>query len=157
MLVSRRRFGSLALTGLAAIQTHLLQAQPRPKLIVLLISEQFRSDYLDLYGNFLSAGGFRRLTADGSYFPECQMVATTFTSGGLATIATGAYPQVHGIVADAWYDRPTKKPVPASPQALQATTLADEVAAADPGNRIFAISLDPGDAAMVGGRTQPNL
>src|ERR1700682_2868086 len=125
MLVSRRRFGSLALTGLAAIQTHPLQAQPRPKLIVLLISEQFRSDYLDLYSNFLGAGGFRLLTADVSYFPECQMAATTFTSGGLATITTGAYPQVHGIVADAWYDRSTKKPVPASPQELQATTLAD--------------------------------
>src|SRR6202171_1208975 len=141
MLVSRRRFGSLALTGLAGIQTCLLQAQPRPKLIVLLISEQFRSDYLDLYSNFLSPGGFRRLTGEGSYFPECQMAASTFTSGGLATIATGAYPQVHGIVADAWYDRSTKKPVAASPQALEATTLADEVAAADPANRIFGVAL----------------
>jgi predicted AlkP superfamily pyrophosphatase or phosphodiesterase len=90
MLVSRRRFGSLALTGLAGIQTRLLPAQSRPKLIVLLIGEQFRSDYLDLYSNFLSAGGFRRLTVEGSYFPECQMAASTFTSGGLATIATGA-------------------------------------------------------------------
>ena len=157
MLVSRRRFGSLALTGLAGIQAHLLQAQPRPKLIVLLISEQFRSDYLDLYSNFLGAGGFRRLTSEGSYFPECQMGASTFTSGCLATIATGAYPQLHGIVADTWYDRSTKTPVPASPQALQATTLADELAAADPGNRVFGVALDPRDAAMVGDRAKPNL
>jgi hypothetical protein len=157
MLVSRRRFGSLALTGLAGIRAHLLQAQPRPKLIVLLISEQFRSDYLDLYSNFLSVGGFRRLTAEGSYFPECQMASTTFTSGGLATIATGAYPQVHGIIADAWYDRSTKKSVPASPQALVATTLADELAAADPSNRVFGVALDAQDAAMVGGRAESNL
>ena len=91
--------------GLAGIQTRLLPAQSRPKLIVLLIGEQFRSDYLDLYSNFLGAGGFRRLTAEGAYFPECQMAASTFTSGGLATIATGAYPQIHGVVADSWYDR----------------------------------------------------
>src|SRR3984893_2884237 len=157
MLVSRRRFGSLALTGLAGIQAHLLQAQPRPKLIVLLISEQFRSDYLDLYSNFLGVGGFHRLTAEGSYFPECQMGASTFTSGGLATIATGAYPQVHGIVADTWYDRSMKKQVPASPQALQGTTLADELAAADPGNRVFGVALDPRDAGMLGDRAKPNL
>src|SRR5436190_15695209 len=149
MLVSRRRFGSLALAGLTATRAHLLQAQPRPKLIVLLISEQFRSDYLDLYSNFLGAGGFRRLTSEGSYFPECQMGASTFTSGCLATIATGAYPQLHGIVADSWYDRSTKTPVLASPRALQATTLADELAAADPGNRVFGVALDARDAAMV--------
>lgn len=94
---------------------------------------------------------------DGAYFPECQMAATTFTSGGLATISTGAYPQVHGIVADSWYDRAVKKPVSAAPEALQATTLAEQIAAADPSNRIFAVALDSQDAALLGGQATADL
>src|ERR1700691_3904239 len=111
MLVSRRRFAALAGAGLAGFPRTALAARPRPKLVVLLIAEQYRSDYLELFGNFLCPGGFRRLMEDGAYFPECQMAASTFTSGGLATVSTGSYPQVHGIVADSWYDRVARKPV----------------------------------------------
>lgn len=157
MLVSRRRFASLASLGLAGLPIRLRAARPRPKLIVLLIAEQFRSDYLDLFSNFLVPGGFRRLMDDGAYFPGCQMAASTFTSGGLATLSTGAYPQLHGIVADTWYDRTARKPVPATPQALQATTIADQFAAADPENRIFVSALDLPDAALLAGSAQAAL
>jgi hypothetical protein len=132
-------------------------ARPHPKLIVLLIAEQFRSDYLDLFGNFLVPGGFRRLIEEGAYFPQCQMAASTFTSGGLATVSTGAYPQIHGIVADSWYDRSIRKSVPAAPEALQASTLAEQISAADPNNRIFAVALDSRDAALLSGGSQTAL
>ena len=155
MLVSRRYFSALAAAaGLACIPKMARGARSRPKLVVLLIAEEFRSDYLDLYGNFLGPGGFRRLMEEGTYFPECQMAATTFTSGGLATISTGAYPQLHGIVADAWYDRATQRPIRATPDALQATTLAEQLAAADSANRNFAVALDLHDAALLAGSTQ---
>ena len=157
MLVSRRHFASLASLGLAGFPFRLRAARPRPKLIVLLIAEQFRADYLDIFSNFLVPGGFRRLMEDGAYFPGCQMAASTFTSGGLATLSTGAYPQLHGIVADSWYDRTTRKPVAATPQALQATTFADQFAAADPDNRIFVSALDLPDAAMLTGSAQATL
>ena len=157
MLVSRRHFAALAAAGLAGIPITARAARPHPKLLVVLIAEQFRSDYLDLFSNFLVPGGFRRLIEDGAYFPECQMAASTFTSGGLATVSTGAYPQVHGIVADSWYDRITRKPVSAAPEALQASTLAEQIAAADPNNRIFAIALDSRDAALLSGRSQADL
>jgi len=88
---------------------------------------------------------------DGAYFPECQMAASTFTSGGLATVSTGAYPQMHGIVADSWYDRAARKPIPAASDALQATTLAEQISAADSNNRIFAVALDSRNAALLGG------
>ena len=112
MLVSRRRFVSLAASaaGLAGFSKTSQAARPRPKLVVLLVAEQFRSDYLDLFGNYLSPGGFRHLMEEGAYFPECQMAATTFNSCSLATVSTGAYPQMHGIVADSWYDRTARKP-----------------------------------------------
>jgi hypothetical protein len=134
-----------------------LAARSRPKLIVVLIAEEFRSDYLDLFGNFLGAGGLRRLMEDGAFFPECQIAATTFTATSLATISTGAYPQLHGIVADAWYDRATRKAVLAKPEALEATTVADQLASADGTNRIFAVSLDSRDAAILTGADQTNL
>ena len=155
MLVSRRRFAALTAAGLAGIRAS-LAARLRPKLIVLLIAEEFRSDYLDLFGNFLGAGGLRRLMDDGAFFPQCQNAATTFTSTGLATLSTGAYPQLHGIVADAWYDRATKKNVLAKPESLEATTFADQLAA-DSANRIFAVSLDFQDAAILSGGAQTNL
>ncbi|HLN01126.1 MAG TPA: alkaline phosphatase family protein [Bryobacteraceae bacterium] len=159
MLVSRRRFVSLAASaaGLAGLSKTSRAARPRPKLVVLLVAEQFRSDYLDLFSNFLSPGGFRRLMEEGAYFPECQMAATTFTSGGLATVSTGAYPQMHGIVADSWYDRTARKPVSAAPEALQATTLAGQIASADTNNRIFAVALDSRDAALLAGPAQSDL
>ncbi len=154
MLVSRRRFASLASLGLTGFPLGLRAARPRPKLIVLLIAEEFRSDYLDLFSNFLVPGGFRRLMEDGAYFPGCQMASSTFTSGGLATLFTGAYPQLHGIVADTWYDRTARKPVPATPQSLQATTLAEQFAAAGPDNRILISALDLPDAALLAGEAQ---
>jgi len=157
MLVSRRHFASLGSLGLAGFPFRLRAARPRPKLIVLLIAEQFRADYLDIFNNFLVPGGFRRLIEDGAYFPGCQMAASTFTSGGLATLSTGAYPQLHGIVADTWYDRTTRKPVPATPQALQATTIADQFAQADPDNRLFVSALDLPDAALLAGNAQASL
>jgi hypothetical protein len=157
MLVSRRHFTSLASLGLAGFPFRLRAARPRPKLIVLLIAEQFRADYLDIFSNFLVPGGFRRLMEDGAYFPGCQMAASTFTSGGLATLSTGSYPQLHGIVADTWYDRTARKPVPATPQALQATTIADQFAAADPENRIFVSAMDLPDAALLAGSAQATL
>jgi len=158
MLVSRRRFTALTATGLAGIRSLASASRPRPKLIVLLIAEQFRSDYLDLLGNFLGNGGFRRLTDEGAYFPQCQMASTTFTSGGLATLSTGAYPQLHGIVADSWYDRAARKPVTASVKAVEATGFAEQLLATDPAaNRIFAIALDSRDASMLAGPSPTDL
>jgi hypothetical protein len=93
---------------------------PRPKLLILLIAGQFRTGYLDSHAAVFGAGGFRRLMDTGSYFPDCRIESYTFTASGLATIATGAYPNVHGIVADRWYDRAAHT---ATAKDLAATTL----------------------------------
>src|ERR1700730_17063402 len=100
---TRRTFLKAAARFTAAAPA--LGIQPRPKLLVLLIAEQFRTDYLDSHAGVFGSGGFRRLMEKGSFFPDCRIESTTFTASGLATIATGAYPSVHGIVADRWYDR----------------------------------------------------
>jgi hypothetical protein len=99
---SRRTFLKAAA---AAIAAPVFAALARPKLLILLIAEQFRPDYLESHAALFGSGGFRRLMNAGSFFPDCRIESTTFTASGLATISTGAYPNVHGIVADRWYDR----------------------------------------------------
>jgi predicted AlkP superfamily pyrophosphatase or phosphodiesterase len=75
----------------------------RPRLTIIVIAEQFRPDYLFRNLNVFSANGFRRLIEESAFFPDCRVHSTTFTSTGLATLATGSYPAMHGIVADRWY------------------------------------------------------
>ncbi|HLK70296.1 MAG TPA: alkaline phosphatase family protein [Bryobacteraceae bacterium] len=112
-----------------------LALPPRPKLFVLLLLDQFRPDYLDTTGFPLAPGGFRRLMKDGAFFPDCRHLASTFPASSIATLATGAWPSQHGIVADRWYDRSIRNTVPASDEALLATTLAAQVSG-DPRARV---------------------
>jgi hypothetical protein len=129
MSISRRRFAAAVAAGLAGCMPEPLPAlRPRPKLFVFLIAEQFRQVYLERCALRLEPGGFRRLMEEGIYYPDCRLAASSFTASGLATLATGAYPQLHGIVADHWYDRKAAAPLRASGARLQATTLADEAA-----------------------------
>lgn len=122
----------------------------RPKLFILLISEQFRTDYLDRLATSLTAGGFRHLMDEGSFYPDCRMAASSFTASGLATLLTGAYPELHGIVADNWYDRAARVPMPAHAEALLATTLAGRIASA-PHNRVFALASEMANSSMLAG------
>ncbi len=89
----------------------------------------------------------------GAWYPDCRHESSTFTSAGVATVATGAWPQLHGIVADQWYDRGAAKPVPADAAGLLATTLASQVAAA-PNARVFIAGMDAAPAALFAGRTR---
>src|SRR5579863_2240731 len=100
--ITRRRFAARVAGSLGTAR--LFAIPPRPKLFVLLACEQFRSDYLTRFSNLFGPGGFRRLMDEGSYLPDCRMAASSFSSSGLATIATGAWPQTHGIVAESWYE-----------------------------------------------------
>jgi hypothetical protein len=154
MAISRRRFTAGALGGLAGyLPGRLYALRPRPKLFVFLIAEQFRQLYLDRAGSLLAPGGFRELMTKGVYYPDCRLAASGFTANGLATLATGAYPSLHGIVADQWYDRRTRALAKARAEMLAATTLADEVARAGP-NRIFCLGLNEGPASLLAGHSQ---
>jgi len=154
MPISRRQFASGALAGLAGCLPSRLQAlRARPKLFVFLIAEQFRQLYLDRAGNLLAPGGFRELMTKGVYYPDCRLAASGFTATGLATLATGAYPNLHGIVAGQWYDRRTHTLAQARAEMLEATTLADEIARAGH-SRIFCLGLNEGPASLLAGRSR---
>jgi predicted AlkP superfamily pyrophosphatase or phosphodiesterase len=78
----------------------------RPKLVVLVVFDQFRGDYLERFRPLFGEGGFKRLMTEGAYFKNCHYpYSYTLTAPGHTSISTGANPARHGIVANDWYDR----------------------------------------------------
>lgn len=90
---------------LIAITTSLF-AQDRPKLVVGIVVDQMRQDYLQRFYENFGEGGFKRLMNDGfvarnnhyNYIP-------TYTAPGHASIYTGTTPRYHGIISNDWYSR----------------------------------------------------
>lgn len=157
MDICRRKFGACILAGLGAGLTRRASAlPPRPKLVVLVVLEQIRPDYLDTAWGQVTHGGLRRLVENGAYFPDCRHLASTFPNTTLATLATGAWPAQHGIVADRWYDRRERGPVRASADALLATTLAAEVVDA-PNSRVFVVAQDQTKGSLFAGTPLAHL
>ena len=77
----------------------------KPKLIVVLIIDQFRGDYLNRDHDKFKGHGFRLFTDEGAWFTDCYFdYANTKTGPGHATIGTGAYTDGHGIEANEWWD-----------------------------------------------------
>ncbi len=125
---------------------------PRQSLLIILAVEQLRADYLTLYSNRFRNAGFKRLMEEGVYYTGCQTGSAAFSASGLGTIATGTIPASHGVVAERWFDTNSNQAVTASGGSLLAGTMAEEVTAADPRNRIFAIGLNESHAGLITGR-----
>jgi len=84
----------------------------RPKLVVGLVVDQMRWDYLYRYYNRYANGGFKRLINDGFSVENTYIPYTpTYTACGHTCIYTGSVPAVHGIIGNDWYDPETKKSV----------------------------------------------
>jgi len=145
----------------------------RPKLVVVIVIDQFRGDYLERYRDQFGDGGFRVFLDRGAYFTECNYdYANTRTAPGHATLFTGSYVSGHGIVANEWWDPQKRKRVTsveddntrlvgtgagkngpgASPRNLLSDTLGDELKLATAGKaRVFAISLKDRAAVLPAG------
>jgi hypothetical protein len=92
----------------------------------------------------------------GAYFPDCRHAASAFSATSVATLSTGAWPSQHGIIADSWYDRASKKAVPAGDEALDATTLAAQVAP-ETGARVYVIADFPSHASIFAGTREATV
>ncbi|HUR21210.1 MAG TPA: alkaline phosphatase family protein, partial [Vicinamibacterales bacterium] len=76
-----------------------------PRLVVFIVVDQMRADYITLYEHQWTKG-LRRLVDTSAAFPlAAYPYTTTLTCAGHATIATGTLPSTHGMVANEWYDR----------------------------------------------------
>jgi len=79
--------------------------QGRPKLIVIVVIDQFRGDYLNRDHDKFKGHGFKLFTDEGAWFTDCYYdYANTKTAPGHATIGTGAYTDGHGIESNDFWD-----------------------------------------------------
>ncbi|KAA6464585.1 alkaline phosphatase family protein [Acidobacteria bacterium AB60] len=77
----------------------------KPKLIVIVVIDQFRGDYLARYRADFKGRGFRLFLDQGAWFTDCYYdYANTKTAPGHATLGTGAYTDGHGIESNEWWD-----------------------------------------------------
>lgn len=80
----------------------------RPKLVIGIVVDQMRWDYLYRYYNKYSEGGFKRLLNKGFSFENTMLPYTPAVTGaGHACLYTGSVPAVHGIVGNEWIERST--------------------------------------------------
>jgi predicted AlkP superfamily pyrophosphatase or phosphodiesterase len=87
------------------------KAPARPKLVVMLVVDQMRADYVDKFQGQWT-GGLKRLVEEGAWFHEAAYpYAATETCVGHSTISTGALPATHGMISNEWWDREQQKNV----------------------------------------------
>jgi predicted AlkP superfamily pyrophosphatase or phosphodiesterase len=144
-----------------------------PRLVVILVIDQFRQDFLTRCAPFFGTGGFRRLMEQGANFTGAHYGhAATYTGPGHACIVTGTYGYKNGILANYWYNRErrqreamiydpdsqlldgeTTTSDETSPRNLIGTTLGDQMRLANGGqSRVIALSDKDRAAQLLGGK-----
>ena len=151
----------------------LLAAAPRkPKLVLAIVIDQFRYDYLTRFRDEYHSG-FDRLLTHGAVFTNARYEHfPTVTAVGHSTFLTGATPAISGIINNEWYDRQEGKSVTSvsdskeqllggganrpgvSPRRLLVDTVADELKIASGGKaKVIGISLKDRAAILPVGHT----
>lgn len=144
----------------------------RPRLVLLIVVDQFRYDYLQRFGDLFGARGIGRLMREGASWTDANFDhVPTFTAPGHAVLMTGASPSQTGIVANEWYERETGRKVKSitddstnalggklnekgkSPRRLLCSTVGDELRLADNDrSRVIGISAKDRSAILPAGR-----
>lgn len=82
----------------------------KPKLVVGIVVDQMRYDYIYRYWNKFGTDGFKRLLNEGFFCKNTNYnYVPTYTAPGHASIYTGTTPAVHGIISNTWYNKITGK------------------------------------------------
>lgn len=82
------------------------QNNEKPKLVVAIVVEQLRYDFIAKYWDKYSDNGFKKLINEGTFCKNSQYEYLNINSAsGYATIACGSYPSQHGIINSTWFDR----------------------------------------------------
>ena len=150
----------------------------KPKLVIGIVVDQMRYDYIYRFWNYFGEDGFKRLVNEGHFFRNAQFGYTpTFTGPGHASIFTGTTPSVHGIIANNWYDKQSHAMVycagdgsreticnceknhtdvistdgQMSPHQMLTTTIGDEMQLFNPESKVIGISLKDRGAILSAG------
>lgn len=144
-----------------------------PKLVVGIVVDQMRYDYITRFWNHYSEGGFKRLVNDGFNCKNNHFnYAPTSTGPGHTSIYTGTTPATHGIIGNNWYDKEAEAEVycasdarfnsvgtatdagKMSPHRMNVTTITDELRLhTQMRGKTIAISLKDRGAVLPGGHT----
>lgn len=139
------------------------------RLVVLLVVDQMRTDYLTRWSEAYSAGVSRLLTNGAVFLNAHHDHAATVTATGHATISTGSIPAHHGIVGNSFYDRKSGTVVHSvhddattivgkpseggsSPLRLLRSTMGDWLKEVSPQSKVYSLALKDRPAVLMGGR-----
>ncbi len=145
------------------------------RLVVGLVIDQFRADYLTRFEDQFGEGGFKRMLREGANFTNAHYIHTpTYTACGHATFMSGATPAMNGIIGNEWWDRESAKRVTSvsdasvkllggtegasgmSPAKQLGSTLGDELKLASIGqSKVVGISFKDRSAILPAGK-RPN-
>lgn len=144
--------------------------QKRPKLVVGIVVDQMRYDYLARFSKKFGADGFKKILKNGYSLQNAHYnYMPTVTAAGHAAIFTGTTPEYHGIISNSWYDKFAKKRIycvddvryPSmggkskkgkSPYRMQVTTIMDQLRLAQNGHgKTIGISLKDRSAILTAG------
>jgi predicted AlkP superfamily pyrophosphatase or phosphodiesterase len=158
-------FLSLIAAGSPAQQKAQTPAK-KPKLVLALVVDQFRYDYLLRFHDDYR-GGFARLLSEGAVFADARyMHYPTVTAVGHSTFLSGATPSISGIINNAWLDRTTNKSVTSvsdqstelvggapgaqgsSPNRLLVSTIGDELKMSGRASHVIGISMKDRSAIL---------
>lgn len=161
--------------GLLLMTQTAVQAQrsTKPKLVVGLVVDQMRWDYLYRYADRYGSGGFKRLLREGFSCENTLIPYTpTYTAAGHTCVYTGSVPSLHGIMGNNWYNKAERRVVYCtedasvqtvgstsaaglmSPRNLWSTTVSDELRLAQNfRNKTIAIAIKDRGAILPGGHS----
>jgi predicted AlkP superfamily pyrophosphatase or phosphodiesterase len=140
----------------------------QPKLVMVIVVDQFRYDYLLRFRDSYT-GGLARLMNEGAVFHDAHYLQyPTVTAVGHSTILSGATPSVSGIIGNEWLDRESNESVTSvsdksttllggnagtgsSPQRLLVSTLGDELKMAGRNSKVIGISIKDRSAILPSG------
>lgn len=103
---------SILILLLAMVQLVWAQPKDTPKVVVGIVVDQMRYEYLYRFESKFGEGGFKRLTNKGFNLKNAHFnYMPTYTGPGHASVYTGTTPAVHGIIGNDWYDKNLRKSV----------------------------------------------
>lgn len=160
------------ITSVYATWSQVRFEQEKPKLVVGIVVDQMRYDFLTRFYPKYGQDGFKRLIHQGFNCENAHFnYIPTYTAVGHASIYTGTTPAVHGIISNDWYDKELKKSIYCvddsnysgvgaqtggnkSPARLLTTTVTDELHLAQNNRgKIIGISLKDRSAILPVGHT----
>lgn len=166
MAVNKYRLLSSLIVLLAVTGSNAQDAPQVPSLVVNIVIDQLRSDYLDAFTPLYGQRGFQRLKEQGRFYSQAEYpFSSPDQASAMACLMTGTSPYANGIVGDRWLDRQTLRPVfcvddetypgiltdeKSSPKHLAVSTIGDELKVSSEGKSLVYSIAPTREAAILG-------